>query len=456
MTGLMDITVLRLPKGIRSRALDASPMEGFGGAMPGSDGGAFHTATRTRKRGSELDDIFAPARTGTRGGGTRDALRRDVERKTEAVSGMKLERLRVTDRERRMLEAEEGTFGAVQTMFYNHVQPVSMPAGATAGAHETHAWGREAIGLTKDTTRKGTGVTVAVLDTGLDRTYKTHPAFAAIADRIEGKNFIGEDAQDWADHGGHGTHVAGTIFGQPVGGVEIGVAPGIERALIGRVLGPRGGSTQSIYQGMIWAVEEGADVISMSLAIDFDNMRRYQVDTLGRSEAEATSLTLKAYRENFTLFDRLSAVFDVRSTRVKSPVVVVATGNESARPDYTIEASPPAVSEGFISVNAVDAEMKVADFSNTMGTLSAPGVGILSAALGGGLRLDNGTSMAAPHVAGAAALWVEELTWDGPREADYIRRGMERAAQPLHKSRSEEQDFGFGLVRVPDAGPVVG
>lgn len=427
MAGKTDLTVLRLPKGFSASSLRPLPPKS-GDVLEGGD---FSTAFESA--GDSTDDA----------------------RRAEAISALEIERLEVTEDERRKLEAEDETLGAVQTMFFDHVKPVSTADGAHAAQNEV-AWGREAIGLTSETKLTGKGVTIAVLDTGIDGNYKEHPAFRSIASRIEPKNFTSNDEHAWQDHGtGHGTHVAGTIFGQPVNGVDIGVATGIERALIGKVLSNHGGSTDSIYKGILWAVTEGADIISMSLAIDFERLRRYQIEINDRSEAEATSITLKSYRENFTLFDRLSSLFSIGGTRVRSPVVVVATGNESARPDYTIEASPPAVAESFISVNAVDVALEVAPFSNTLGTLSAPGVGILSAALGDGLRLDSGTSMAAPHVAGAAALWIENLTEHGPRSANAIRDAMTESAHPLHKSHTERDDYGRGLVRVPGAPSLV-
>ena len=79
----------------------------------------------------------------------------------------------------------------------------------------------------------GEGVTVAVLDTGID---SKHPAFAGV-DIVE-KDFTGTGN---GDRQGHGTHCAGTIFGRDVDGKRIGVARGVKRALIGKVLGDEGG-----------------------------------------------------------------------------------------------------------------------------------------------------------------------------------------------------------------------
>ena len=107
----------------------------------------------------------------------------------------------------------------------------------------------------------GKGVIVAVLDTGID---KTHPAFAGVT--LVEKDFTGGGN---GDVNGHGTHCAGTIFGRDVDGRRIGIARGVTNALIGKVLGAGGGSSDQIVQAIQWAVNEGANVISMSLGIDF-------------------------------------------------------------------------------------------------------------------------------------------------------------------------------------------
>ncbi|UUZ52799.1 S8 family serine peptidase [Massilia sp. H-1] len=81
------------------------------------------------------------------------------------------------------------------------------------------------------------------------------------------KDFTGDGN---GDGHGHGTHCAGTIFGRAVNGIRIGVAPGVTRALIGKVLdSDGGGSSDNIVEAMLWAVEQGAHVISMSIGMDF-------------------------------------------------------------------------------------------------------------------------------------------------------------------------------------------
>lgn len=267
------------------------------------------------------------------------------------------------------------------------------------------SWGIRAIGADASEFT-GKGVRVAVLDTGIE---PSHPAFQGV--ELTRKNFT---ANDDDDHQGHGTHCAGTIFGQDVDGVRIGVARGVESALIGKVLDNEGrGTTAAVLEGLKWAHSNGANIVSMSLGFDFTKMQEKLVERDWPARL-ATSMALKAFRENLRSFETLVAFLLQESDQGPGMVIVAASGNESDReadPDYVIDVSIPAsASRDMVSVGAVmrvGEKLAVAPFSNINPVLCAPGVGIVSAALGGGLRADNGTSMACPHVAGAAALWWE-------------------------------------------------
>src|SRR5262249_24733414 len=135
------------------------------------------------------------------------------------------------------------------------IKPVADPALIAEPPHmDGVTWGVFVTGaLQSDYT--GHGVTVAVLDTGIDA---THEAFQGV--ELIQQDFTGEGD---GDTDGHGTHVAGTIFGQAVKGLRYSVAPGIRRALIGKVLGKNSGTTQGIVEGIQWAVKGGAQVINM-------------------------------------------------------------------------------------------------------------------------------------------------------------------------------------------------
>jgi subtilisin family serine protease len=324
------------------------------------------------------------------------------------------------------------------------IQPVAA-AGATGPAEPGTAWGVEAVGAT-ESPFSGKGIKVAVLDTGIDA---SHEAFNGL--QITQRDFTG--AGD-GDKGGHGTHCAGTVAGQEVKGFRYGVAPGIDELLVGKVLGVDGGTTDGIARAMLWALESGANIISMSLGLDFPGLVARWAGK-GLSLQPATSRALEAYRDNLRLFGALAAYIRASSAFGRTALVVAATGNESQRGSaepYTIGVAPPAASEGFIAVGALrkgpDGGLAVADFSNTGPAVAAPGVDIVSARKGGGFTSMSGTSMATPHVVGVAALWAESLM----ASTGQLDPGL-LAARLTGNSRElpdvAAADGGAGLVQAP-------
>ncbi|MHC5906230.1 S8 family serine peptidase [Streptomyces sp. S6] len=229
----------------------------------------------------------------------------------------------------------------------------------------------------------GKGVTVAVLDSGVD---ETHPDLKGV--EVAQKNFSG--SPDGKDHFGHGTHVASILAGSGArsGGRYRGVAPGV-RLLDGKVLADDGfGPVSGIVAGMQWAVDQGARVVNMSLGSP-------DTPDVGPMEAAVARLSGKA-------------------------LFVVAAGNDGDRPG-TI--GSPGSSPAALTVGAVDKQDRIADFSsrgpNLDGTpkpdITGPGVDITAARTtqgsspaGDGYTVLSGTSMAAPHVAGAAALVLQQ------------------------------------------------
>ena len=268
------------------------------------------------------------------------------------------------------------------------------------------AWGVTAVGADRSA-RSGAGVVVAVLDRGIDA---SHPAFTGV--NLTQMDFSGSGN---GDKQGHGTHCAGTVYGRDVAGTRIGVAPGVEQALIGKVLDDDGsGDSDMIFRGLQWALDNRAQVISMSLGFDFPGLVK-DLTGQGWPADLATSLVLEAYRANLSMFDALMAVARGGEPFGGGCVLVAAAGNESKRnvdPDYEIAVSIPAAADGVVSVGALGESaggLQVAPFSNTFPQLSGPGVKVLSAKVGGGLATLSGTSMATPHVAGMTALWWEDL-----------------------------------------------
>ncbi|GAA0596214.1 S8 family serine peptidase [Kribbella sandramycini] len=234
----------------------------------------------------------------------------------------------------------------------------------------------------------GKGVPVAVLDSGIDA---NHPDFKGLV--VGGKNFTKDPAGDQL---GHGTHVASTIAGSGAAskGKYKGVAPGA-RLLDGKICDGEGSCPDSaILAGMEWAaVEQKARVINMSLGI-------YDEPGLDPIEAALDRLTAKT-----------GALF------------VVAAGNEG--PDgQTVRSPGTAVSA--LTVGAVDKQDALADLSSRGPLLEGvgikpdvmgPGVDIVAARakgtnegepVGENYVMASGTSMATPHVAGAAAILAQQ------------------------------------------------
>lgn len=294
-------------------------------------------------------------------------------------------------------------------------------------------------------------IPVAILDSGIDR---AHPAFSGIK-VWHTKNFItsgpaGADNPEVPDGKGHGTHCASTVFGQNVDGVRIGVAPGVTTAIIAKILDDNGrGSNEAVSQGLLWAKGKGARIFSMSIGFDFPAIVD-QLKLAGWPGKAAVSKALQSYRDNVRYFDKLVdfLTFDGR-------LLIAAAGNDSRRgragePDLLIDVSMPAATENVVSVGALartDAGFAIAPFSNVHPILSAPGVGIVGAKVGGGLVAMNGTSMACPHVAGLAALWWDSLLKDnGQASTEDVKASLRALAV---KTGLTAADQGRGMAIAP-------
>lgn len=311
------------------------------------------------------------------------------------------------------------------------------------------AWGIEAVGA-QDSNWTGRGVTVGLLDTGID-TGQT--CFAQTV--VEVEDFAGEGP---GDGNGHGTHCAGTFFGH-LPGHRVGMAPGVTKALVGKVLDAKGaGTAEALFQGMLWAAERGARIVSLSLGFDFPAIVR-DLETTGVSPRAAASAAISGYVQLLRAFDRLTDMLAVGLPGRTPMLVFAASGNESSRnvdPRDSVGASPLAAAERVIAVGAVgrsaNGAFRVAPFSNHGVDLCAPGIDIVGPRVGSGTVRMSGTSMATPYGAGAAALWAECLDAGRPEVslAELSSRVVGSCTILPGISTDRLADSGAGLVRVPE------
>ncbi len=274
------------------------------------------------------------------------------------------------------------------------------PVERTASASSRIPWGvtrvdAPAVWPTAD----GSGTSIAVIDTGIDCSHSDLGCAYS-----SGVNIINDGAVPFDDND-HGSHVAGTIAGRGIDGAPFGVAPKAKLVPVKVLDGHGSGRLSDIIKGILWAANARVDVINMSLGGPL------QSPALERAVAKALE---------------------------SGAVVVCAAGNSGPDADSV---GYPAGYPGVIAVAASDKRDRVAQFSSRGSAVAfiAPGVGILSTIPGGGVKTMSGTSMAAPHVAGLAALAVQ----CGAHGPQAVRRAFALAAAKLPGLKTSEEGAGM-------------
>jgi major intracellular serine protease len=273
----------------------------------------------------------------------------------------------------------------------------------------------------------GKGVVVAILDTGCQI---DHPD---LKDRIiGGRNFTTDDNGDpdiFGDNNGHGTHVAGTIAAAENGQGVVGMAPQVD-LLILKVLDSSGSGG---YQNLIEAIDYAL-----------------QWRGPGGQKVRIISMSLGGEADDTSLHDAI-----VRATR-SGVLVVCAAGNTGQ-----VERQFPGGYNEVVGVGAVDSNKKLAPFStmNKEIDVVAPGVSIVSTYPNNRYAVLSGTSMATPHIAGAAALIINQCEKDFERaltETEIYAQLCKRTAALGYKKIKEGNGFldltvGYQIVLNPMA-----
>ncbi len=286
--------------------------------------------------------------------------------------------------------------------------PLSVEATCVALA-ETVDWGLAAYNIPQAWKQsRGEGVSVAVLDTGIDpQHHDLSEAVAALRDFTSSRGGP-------IDVHGHGTHVAGALAARRNDVGLIGVAPAC-RLLVGKVLRDDGsGDERAIAAGIEWACEQGADLLSLS----FGSPRP------GRLMEQA-----------------------LRRAVAAGKFVICAAGNDGRAHSVNYPARWPFT----IAVGAVDREGRLARFSSQGDELDicAPGEDVLSAWPGGGYARLSGTSMATPFVSGVVALMLAKHRREEGRtpltNLDQLRDHLARTATDAGPT-GHDPHYGFGLI----------
>ena len=340
------------------------------------------------------------------------------------------------------LAAQPNVVAVLPNLKIHLIQPkgVAYESASPQEKKDGLTWGLKQLGVPELwKTTQGKDINVAVLDTGV---HGDHPALAG---RMDKKGFVVIDplgrritTDITFDSAQHGTHVCGTIAGgKTAEGVAIGVAPEAN-LLAGTVLLGGQGNLRMLVEGIAWAVEQGADLISMSLG--------------------------------FSYYEPLFAELFIVLTEQFGVLPVAAIGNSN----YGNSDSPGNAHSG-LAVGAVEklpgGKTDVAFFSSgaslvfpgaepqglvTKPDVVAPGVQVYSS-IPPESRRDgtweytymDGSSMATPHVAGVAALLMAARPTVPAR--DVMQALKDTAWHPDGKARRPDNRWGYGLIQPVEA-----
>lgn len=279
-------------------------------------------------------------------------------------------------------------------------------------AEQKSGWGITAFELPKTWQyTQGEGVTIAVIDTGCDL---DHPDL--VENLVQGKNFVKEDAPP-EDDNCHGTHVTGILVAGNNNIGMVGVCPKAKVMPI-KVLNAKGsGNLLHVAKGIVWAADNGADIITMSLGAP------NKVQQVRKAIQYAASKKIPTF---------------------------VAAGNAGNTKEVFYPANYPET----IAIGAIDENFRRAKFSNTGKQLDfmAPGVDIFSTVPDNWYATLSGTSMACPFAVGVAALVLSYVKKGKStlklETVDDYREAFRRYTTPVQKGNYTDRVFyeGFGII----------
>ncbi|MED1642985.1 Ig-like domain-containing protein, partial [Brevibacillus agri] len=303
----------------------------------------------------------------------------------------------------KLTESERQAMAQDQNVAYIEEDSETELAATDLAQTQQVPWGIAHIGANAARNKQymGKNIKIGILDTGIS----SHPDL-----EVKGGVSYIEDEPGYSDHHGHGTAVAGVIAGKDNDFGIVGVAPEADIYAI-KVLDKKGHGTYSgMIQGIEWAIQNKLNIISISAG---------------------------GYIDSRALRDQIKRAND------HGLLVIAAAGNRGIGEETELF---PAQYAEVLSVGAIDRENQRADFSSVGKGLDlmAPGVDIMSTSLGGEYQTRSGTSLAAPHVAGAAAvIWSEK----GQTTNREVRELLTESATPLGESRF----YGKGLLNLEAA-----
>ncbi len=274
-----------------------------------------------------------------------------------------------------------------------------------ASDFKSNSWGTYTMGLDKLATQAkqyqvNTKIKVAVIDTGVDKSH------SILKGRIDSSSYnLAENNTDLEDNLGHGTHVAGIVADSTPDNIKIMALKIFNSS--------NRSSTILILNALQYALEKGADVVNMSLGVDTNatNSTQNQLDVV----------IDKAYQLGIPIF--------------------AAAGNESRNVSQVY----PASNSKTIAVSALDKSLAFDSSYSNYGAgidFCAPGTDITSAQAGGGLLTQEGTSMAAPHMAAAGAM-IKNLHKN--YSVSQVYKVLQKYAKDLG-SKGKDSYYGNGLV----------